>query len=220
VVSPPHRERIHKLVLGVDGEVFRRRGPYPGGRTVVAVGRLVEKKGFAHLIDAAALLKERDSVGRIVICGNGELRSSLLERIERQGVAGLVELVEAWGAEPVRELLEASDLFAMPCVIAEDGDRDSMPVVVKEALAMEIPVVGSDEVGMPEMVSPEWGRLVPPADAKALAAAIEEMLSLSPEERAAMGARGRVFVLEHCDLARETAKLAELIAGAGDGSRP
>jgi colanic acid/amylovoran biosynthesis glycosyltransferase len=85
--------------------------------------------------------------------------------------------------------------------------------VVKEALAMEIPVVASDEVGLPEVVRPEWGRLVPPGDAAALAAAIDELLSLPPAERAAMGRAGREFVAERCNVRTETAKLAAWMGG-------
>ncbi len=51
----------------------------------------------------------------------------------------------------VRERLEIADLLAMPCVVADDGDRDSMPVVVKEAMAMEVPVVATREVGLPRI---------------------------------------------------------------------
>ena len=86
-----------------------------------------------------------------------------------------------------------------------------MPVVVKEALAMELPVVASDEVGLPEVVRPEFGRLVAPGDSEALAAAIDELLDLSAAERAAMGRAGREFVLERFDLHREAAKLADLV---------
>ncbi len=89
-----------------------------------------------------------------------------------------------------------------------------MPVVVKEALAMEVPVVASDEVGLPEVVRPEWGRLVPPGDAAALAIAIDELLALPAAERAAMGRAGRAHVAEHCDAAREAARLAGWIAEA------
>jgi glycosyltransferase involved in cell wall biosynthesis len=88
-----------------------------------------------------------------------------------------------------------------------------MPVVIKEALAMEVPVVGSREVGLPEMIAPEWGRLVPPAEPEALAAAIRELLSMPAEQRRQMGQAGRAWVTEHCDVASETARLASLIAG-------
>jgi glycosyltransferase involved in cell wall biosynthesis len=100
-------------------------------------------------------------------------------------------------------------------VIAADGDRDSMPVVAKEALAMEVPVIASAEVGLPELIRPEWGALVPPGDARALADAIDAFLARSPAERAAMGRAGREHVARHASRAVEAARLAELIARAG-----
>jgi glycosyltransferase involved in cell wall biosynthesis len=79
-------------------------------------------------------------------------------------------------------------------------------------MAMELMVVASDEVGLPECVRAPWGRLVAPGHPDALRAALEEVLSLSPDERAAAGAAGRAWVLEHADVHRETARLADLIA--------
>jgi glycosyltransferase involved in cell wall biosynthesis len=188
---------------------------------VVAVGRLVEKKGFVHLVDAVALLRQRAPLDRVTIAGEGPLRGALEARVRELGLDGVVQLPGALVPAEVRELLERADLMAMPSVVARDGDRDSMPVVVKEALAMELPVVASDEVGLPELVRPAFGRLVPPGDPAALAAAIEELLALPAEERTAMGRAGRAHVLEHCDVDRETAKLDRLMrhAAAGGGSR-
>ncbi len=102
----------------------------------------------------------------------------------------------------------------MPAVIAPDGDRDAMPVVVKEALAAEVPVVASDAVGLPELIEAGWGRLVAPGDALALAAAIEELLSLPAERRAEMGAAGRAHVIARCDQRAEAAKLGVLLERA------
>jgi glycosyltransferase involved in cell wall biosynthesis len=192
---------VHEIVMGVDGDRFRRSTPYGDGRPhVLAVGRLVEKKGFRYLLEAAAELPDV----RFSIVGAGPLEHEL------QG--GSVELLGARQPDEIRALLESSHLLAMPCVVAADGDRDSMPVVVKEALAMEVPVVATDEVGLPELVCPQWGRLVPPRDARALAAAVRELLALPGEERAAMGRAGRAHVLEMASVRRETEKLAELIA--------
>jgi glycosyltransferase involved in cell wall biosynthesis len=220
-----HGARIHKLVLGVDGERFRRRGPAAaeGQATVLAVGRLTEKKGFRHLLEAVA--QARASVPMTVrIVGGGELRDELEALISGLDLDGTVELLGPLPPAKVRDLLESADLLAMPCVVARNGDRDTMPVVVKEALAMEVPVVASDEVGLPEAVRLEWGRLVPPADAPALARAIVELLELSPERRGEMGRAGRAWVLEHASLERETEKLVELIRSTGSpragGPRP
>ena len=146
-----------------------------------------------------------------MIAGDGPLRPRLEQLVSELGLEGVVELPRAPDSDAVRDLLEAADLLAMPSVIAPDGDRDSRPVVVKEALAMGVPVVASDEVGLPEVVAPGWGRLVPPGSPPELAAAIVELLALPGDERAAMGAAGRAFVLEHCDVRREADRLAELI---------
>jgi len=152
--------------------------------------------------------------------GDGPLRTELERLSSERGLDGVVALLGARDPVEVRDLLEEADLLAMPSVIASDGDRDSMPVVVKEALAMEVPVVASDEVGLPELVNEEWGRLVPPGDPVALAGAIEEVLSLPLEERIRMGRTGREWVLAACSLERETARLAALIAGDPDPPPP
>jgi glycosyltransferase involved in cell wall biosynthesis len=76
---------------------------------------------------------------------------------------------------------------------------------------MEVPVVGSDEVGMPEVVQAGWGRLVPPRDAQALVEAIEELLALAPGERAAMGRAGREFVSRNFSIRDEALKLIGII---------
>jgi glycosyltransferase involved in cell wall biosynthesis len=199
---PRAAARVRKVVMGVDPERFKRTKPYPGARRVAAVGRLVEKKGFAYLVEAARSLPDVE----FRIAGDGPLRAEL-----QAAAPANVELLGALAPEAVRDLLEQADLLALPCVVAADGDRDAMPVVVKEALAMEVPVVGSDEVGMPEVVQDGWGRLVPPRDAPALAQAIDELLALAPAERAAMGRRGREFVARNFSVRDEALKLMGLL---------
>lgn len=76
-----------------------------------------------------------------------------------------------------------------------------------------MPVVASDEVGLPEVVRPGWGRLVPPGDAESLAGAISSVLSLDSEELAEMGRAGRTWVLEHANADREAERLVALALG-------
>jgi len=217
LMPPGGRERVQVVIAGVDTDTFRRRTPHPGDATAIAIGRLVEKKGFLHLIEATAELRERRAIERLVIVGEGPLRAKLAGAIERLGLEDVAELVAAWGADEIRERLEGADVLVAPSVIASDGDRDAMPVAVKEALATEVPVVTSDVAGLPELVRAEWGRMVAPADPHALAAAIGEVLALPVDQRRRMGAAGREFVVERCELRREAARLASLISATGRG---
>jgi colanic acid/amylovoran biosynthesis glycosyltransferase len=215
------RPPIHEIVMGVDPARFERGAPYPGGRRVLAVGRLVPKKGFPDLIEAAALLERDRPLDALVIAGAGPRRAELETLIQERGLGPRVHLLGGLDPGAVRAEMERADLLAMPCVVAPDGDRDSMPVVVKEALAMEIPVVATDEVGLPELVRPEFGRLAPPGDPPALAQAIAELLALDPGERARMGSAGRAWVTEHANVTEESRRLAALIdeASGGTGGR-
>jgi colanic acid/amylovoran biosynthesis glycosyltransferase len=202
------RARVELMVMGVDGATFRRSRPHPGGRTAIAVGRLVEKKGFERLLRAAALL---DDV-RVWIVGDGELRKAL-ERLAEELL--LTDRVEFLGArEDVGVLMEQADVLAMPFAIARNGDRESMPVVLKEALAMELPVIATDVAGVGEAVHPPWGALVAAGDTVAFATALGAMLDQPAQRRAQLGRMGRAWVLEHASLERETARLSQLITQA------
>ena len=198
--------RVHKVIMGVDAEAFRRLGPQPAGRTVLAVGRLVEKKGFHVLVDAAAQLADV----HVRIIGDGPMRRELLRRAARSGMA--LELLGMCAPAQVCAALELADVLAMPCVVARDGDRDSMPVVVKEAMAMELLVVASDEVGLPECVRPPWGFLAPPGDTTALAQALGAALELEPDTRRRAGAQARDWVTLRADVDAETARMSAVIA--------
>lgn len=216
IAGPRHRARVHKIAMGVDARRFRRRTPYPGGRHVVSVGRLVEKKGFVHLVDAAALLRDRGvALDRVTIAGEGPLQGELEARIAHHGLQGTVVLAGPRQPAEIPALLETADVFALPCVIAADGDRDALPVVLQEALAMEVPVVGSDVAGLPEVIQEPWGRLAPPGDAAALAAALADVLERPPPERAEMGRAGRRFAIAERDSDLWAGRLVELLQSTG-----
>jgi colanic acid/amylovoran biosynthesis glycosyltransferase len=200
--------RVELVVMGVDAATFRRYRPHPGGRTAIAVGRLVEKKGFERLLRATALIDDM----RVWIVGDGELRDALEQLADELLLGDRVEFLGA--REDVRSLMEQADVLAMPFVIARDGDRESMPVVLKEAMAMELPVIATDVAGVSEAVHPPWGALVPAGDTVAFATALRTMLELPPQRRAELGHAAREWVLEHASLERETARLSQLIGGS------
>ena len=173
---------------------------------VLAVGRLVPKKGFDVLVDAAAALRARRPDLQVEILGDVPERPRLAARIDAVGLHDTVHLLGARPHEWALERMGRARLVALPARVAPDGDRDSMPVVLKEAMARAVPVVATDVVAIPEMVDDTVGRLVPPEDAAALAEAMGELLE-DPARASGLGAAGRQRVIERFTLAGEVARL-------------
>jgi colanic acid/amylovoran biosynthesis glycosyltransferase len=213
-VAPEYAGKVHVNLIGVDLERFTRRGAYSPDGPVVAVGRLVPKKGFDDLVRAAAAVQDRE----VLIAGEGPERARLEALIAETGAR--VRLLGALPNDQVRDLVEGASVFVLPCVVAPDGDRDGTPAAVLEAMALAVPVVGTHEVGLPELIGPERGRLVPPGDHRALAAAITDLLSTDPAGLADMGRAGRAWVSEHADRRRQARRVRELIERATGGRRP
>jgi glycosyltransferase involved in cell wall biosynthesis len=168
------------------GEGFRERlGVAPGSLLVVAFGRLVEKKGFSCLIEAAARTRGLE----VAIAGEGDLRPALLALIERTGAP--VRLLGKLDRETTADALRAADVVAVPSRVDRAGNVDGLPNTLLEALASGRAVVASRVAGIPDVVEDDvTGLLVPPDDPAALAAALER-LAREPgtRERLARAAR-------------------------------
>jgi glycosyltransferase involved in cell wall biosynthesis len=191
LVPEASRHKISLVYHGIDLSLFQFRPPsYAFLETgapplIISVGRLVPKKGLDDLIAACAGLRERGQDFRCEIIGAGPLRQNLLADIKRFGLERQVSLRGAMThAELIGRYAEA-DLFVLPPRITEDGDRDGIPNVIVEAMAIGLPVVSTDVSGIPEMVvHGQTGLLVPPRDPAALASAIATLLA-----QAALGQR-------------------------------
>lgn len=163
---------------------------------LVAVGRLVYKKGFEFLLDALPAVLERHPEARLVLGGGGDLEDDLRRRVGELGLEDAVTMTGHLSHPRVLELIAAGDVFVMPSVRDPKGNVDGLPIVVLEAMAAGKPVVASDVSGMPMAVTDgETGRLVPERDPAALAAVLGEVLS-APETAARWGAAGRKRVAE------------------------
>jgi glycosyltransferase involved in cell wall biosynthesis len=174
---------------------------------VIAVGQLKEKKGFAYLIEACHMLKERGYHFECQIVGEGPLRQDLEARIRQLFLQDTVTLCGALPHQDVIDKYKQSTIFVLPCIVGSDGDRDGIPNAVLEALAMQRPVVSTRHSGIPEVVEDGVnGLLVPPADAVALAEALANLLD-DPERRQRLGERGRQTVIENFDVAQNVRRL-------------
>jgi glycosyltransferase involved in cell wall biosynthesis len=140
---------------------------------ILAIGRLVEKKGFEHLIDACALLRGGGVPFSCTLVGKGHLETSLREKIAQLGLEDTVSLVPFRPHAELRTYYLRSDVLVAPSVVATDGDRDGLPNVILEAMASGLPVIASDAGSIPEAVrDTQTGLLVPQGDARALANAL------------------------------------------------
>jgi glycosyltransferase involved in cell wall biosynthesis len=208
--------RIHMIPDGIDLTLFgpgdraeaRARLRLPGDRFVVLYcGNLREVKGTHVLAEAIARCSRADVCFALV--GGGEMESGLRARFAAELRSGRVVMP---GYRPYQEMpiyMRAADLFVLPSL------SEARSNVIPEALACETPVVASDVGGIPEVMEPAHGKLVPPGDPGALLAAIDELLA-HPKSLRAMGRAGRAFLLSNgltwADHARRTLELyAELV---------
>jgi glycosyltransferase involved in cell wall biosynthesis len=170
--------RVARIYNGLDLDRFPFSAPGERPPEIIAVGRLVEKKGFSDLIEACAHLRDRGTPFSCRIIGGGELEADLRARIERFGLGAHVCLS---GPRPQREVIERlrrAAVFAAPCVVGRDGNRDGLPTVLLEAMALGTPCVSTDVTGIPEVLRDgETGLQVPQRAPGALADALARLLT-------------------------------------------
>jgi glycosyltransferase involved in cell wall biosynthesis len=171
-------DRIHRIYNGLDLAEFGRADFSSMPPLIIAVGRLIPKKGFGDLIRACALLTERRKSFGCEIIGEGPLEKELRGQIAELQLKNHVVLTGAKPQTQLRRRLAAANVFVLPSVIDADGGMDNLPTVIMEAMATGMPVVSTSIGGIPEMViANETGFLVQPGDAAPMADAIETVIN-------------------------------------------
>lgn len=190
-------DHVVRLYNSVDLEAFpfATKGVTRHPARVAAVGRLVEKKGFADLLTAVQSLVDDGRDVQVDLVGTGPLEAALRDQVEQLGLGDVVMMHGALPQSRVRQIIAAADVFAAPCIIGADGNRDGLPTVLLEALALGTPSVSTPVTGIPEIVRhEETGLLVPESDPPALAAALAR--TLDEPQAAAERARAARALLE------------------------
>ncbi|MBM4272916.1 MAG: glycosyltransferase family 4 protein [Deltaproteobacteria bacterium] len=199
-LCPSQARKLNSIYNGVPLEAPTDSSPpaAPPFR-LLALGRLVVKKGFAVLLEACRLLAHQGLEFQLTLAGAGPQERALRRMIEIYGLESRVSLPGFAPHREVPRLLAQAHLFVMPSIIAPSGNRDGTPTVILEALQHGVPVVATDICGISEMVRPgETGWLVRPGDAPALAAAIQVALS-HPQEAQRRAQWGRRLVQQEFD---------------------
>ncbi len=209
--------KIRLVYHGIDLGAFAaspsgRRSGSAGRPRVLAVGRLVPKKGHEDLIAACAALRDQGVDFDCEIVGSGPLHDALSAEIRRHDLEDRVALRGSMTHAKLIDLYRRASLFVLAPRIAEDGDRDGIPNVIAEAMAVGVPVVATDVSGIPELVRHEQtGLLAPSRDPAALAVAMQRLL----QDRALaerLAATARDLLNREFDLWETTRALHALIA--------
>jgi glycosyltransferase involved in cell wall biosynthesis len=191
----------------------------PGAFLVLAVGRLVAKKGFGFLVRAMPTLIQEHETARLVVAGAGDLEQELRSLARSIGVSDSVVFLGDVDRRRLPELYAAADVLAVPSIHDSAGNVDGLPNVVLEGLASGLPLVASRVAGIPDVIRDGAnGLLVPEQDSESLALALGR-LAVQPELRQRLGRAARLSAEDALDWHSITRRYAEVLRGvAGTAS--
>jgi len=207
--DPGQAEKLETVRLGIDPDQFAARPQTPPERSafeVISVGRLAPEKAQWLLIDAVAQLVGEGRRVRLRIVGEGPERSALEKHIAVTKTADVVRLEGALNQDQLKTLYRESDAFALASF------AEGVPVVLMEAMAMEIPCVATRIAGIPELIQDGVdGLLTTPADTAEMTAALAKLMD-DRELSVRIGRAGRRKIIEQYNLSKNTALLANVFA--------
>ncbi|MGH3089942.1 MAG: glycosyltransferase [Rubrobacteraceae bacterium] len=205
---------VGRIYNGLELDRFEYEEPRDRPPRIISVGRLVEKKGLSVLVEACAVLAGRGREFECEIVGGGLLEESLREQIRELGLEGRVELAGPRPQAEIKADIRNSSVFAAPCIQSSDGDRDGLPTVLLEAMALGTPCVSTDVTGVPEVVKhEETGLMVPQNDPVSLADSLERLFD-EPELRVRLAREARAVIEGDFDVHGNAARLREVFASS------
>lgn len=213
--APQDWHKLKVVHCGLDGSYLAEPVPKIASRTFLCIGRYSEQKGHLLLIEAAAVLRDRGLDFQIRLAGEGPLRSEMETRLRRHGLQGHVLLLGALPQPAIREEIGRARALVLPSF------AEGLPVALMESMALRTPVIATYVAGIPELVKPDHGWLVPAGDAQALADAMHQALDTDQAALDRMGAASRERVLARHDIGASARLLEWHIAHntASEGAR-
>lgn len=211
---PTAAGQVRRVYNGMDLDLLPFRNPGERRPLIVAVGRLIEKKGFSDLIAACAVLRGRGVPFECAIAGSGELGADLMADTARRGLTDVVRFLGPLPQRDVIELVRQAAVMAAPCVVGGDGNRDGLPTVLLEAMALGTPCVSTNVTGIPELVREGvTGLLVGQHDPVGLADAVSRLLTDSTL-RVELATSARRLIEKEFDVDRSAERLRAIWADA------
>jgi glycosyltransferase involved in cell wall biosynthesis len=209
------KDKFHIVHCGVSPDDFRPPTHKATNQRplIFSIAQLVERKGFPVLLEACKILSERGHDFQCLIAGDGSQRPLLERLITEYQIQDKVQLIGVVFQEQLVDYLNKADVFVLPCLTTSDGDRDGIPVVLMEAMAMEIPTISTYVSGIPELIEDgQSGLLVKEKDALALADAVQRLLK-DDELRQKLGKNGRQKISQEFNIYKNATQLTALFEG-------
>jgi glycosyltransferase involved in cell wall biosynthesis len=192
--------QVKRVYNGLPLQDFVYQSPEKRANNIVAVGRLIEKKGFEVLVKACKHMHARRKDFSCFIIGDGPLREDLLQLVSDLELSEHIELCGPRSQTETKRYMQQAAVMAAPCVVSDDGDRDGLPTVLMESMALGTPCVATDVTGIPEIViDGETGLIVPQHDAQSLADALCRLLD-NPPLRVELSSAARRLIEREFDI--------------------
>lgn len=205
--------KIAVVRCGVDPNTFRPAATRTSSDRLrlICVASLRDYKGHSFLIEACAKLKAMGLPFECWLVGEGPLRRTLEEQIEKAGLMREVRLLGQQPQDSVSALVSQADVMVLPSIVTKSNQAEGIPVSLMEGLSVELPVVATQISGIPELIEHEkTGLLVPEKNADALSQAIVRLAG-DPELRRQLGKAGRLKVLRTYDRSRNASLLHSML---------
>ena len=202
---PPEKTHVH--YIGIDSKAIQPRPPEKELPIVLHVARLVEKKGTEYLIKAFKDVNKKAPHTKLLIIGEGPLRGQLESLVDKLELKKCITFAGAQSHSQVLAHMQESAMLVLPSVYSKTGDAEGLGMVLLEAAAYGLPLIGTEHGGIPEVViEGETGYLVPERDENALAEKIITLMS-NQQERFRMGRNARKLIESSFDIHVQTEKL-------------
>jgi glycosyltransferase involved in cell wall biosynthesis len=186
------------------------------GDTILFIGRFVEMKGIAILVDAIRQLRAQGVTAPVMLIGDGPDRAAVTAAL-----AGLADItLPGWQTQDqIRTALARARMLCLPSVIARSGEAEGLPSVAAEAMSLAVPVIASSDAGTAGLITNNVnGRIIPSRDPTALAQAITDLLS-TPQTALTLGQAARTTVETHFNALHQSQTLEHLLLTATAGVR-
>ncbi|RRZ88463.1 glycosyltransferase family 4 protein [Erwinia sp. 198] len=204
------RQKVSRLYNGLDLRQFPWLSPLKRQAHILAVGRLVPKKGFRVLIAALAQLQAKAIPFHCTLIGDGPERSALEAAVVSCELQAKVSFTGLLSRQRVAKAIQQSAMVVAPCIISEDGDRDGLPTIMVEAMALGTPVISTRVAGIPELViDGQTGLCVGPEDVVGLADAMVMLLS-GQDMREKLARQARRMIVRDYDIDRNIMEMQKI----------